>query len=1150
MNKPDPLNALAVAAIDSFGKRNRKRSGQKVKVEEQLEKAAEQPTADDVGSRRDASHCIPGPRQPSPPLPCRIGRFRVESIAGQGGFAIVYCAFDEVLCRNVALKVVKRKTIADLEKVSFQIREAQAVARLSHPNIVPLYEVVEDADQFCLVSEYCEGVTLADWLEEHPGPCAPQVAVEIVQQLAAAIAHAHSRGLVHRDVKPENILLVPVERRVSSLELVPRLTDFGLVRDLRTPVDEKHDGLLGTLDYMAPEQIMLGPENHGAAADIYTLGVLLYRMLVGRLPHEGLNALGIIRSTCSDGIVAPRSLLPQVSRDLNAVCLKCLQKDPEQRYESAQLLAADLENWQQDRPVAARPQAFSERCFHGIRRAPIQAGLVLLIFVLSFVTALALAGLNRQLEVNSHKLQQAFGKAQDREWDARRNERKANELLIESEKHQLQAVNAVYQMEIPRGFKALARNCPCDALAICRSLATYVGDTIPLGIDYRILHGLASQDWVNLHQSERSIEEVVRVPNRPWVVSAGEAGQVWIHNYLTGEAVAEITYEAGTSIYALACSADGTKLAVGRAWSPDALRENSINTVCIERLDDFSVDESLVVLEGFDTTVESLAFSPDGTQLAIGTRYEPIQIRSLLPDQNTVVRTELAGPGGLLRRNESLSFMAGGKRLLVNRVKGTMSICHPESGEELRVWEMPNRPARWALSPDERWLACDVEATDNVEVYHFDKGLRSAPKLRFILTGLAAGKNFLDFSPSGERLAVGQANGAIAVWNLPIQRKGRNRKPVELEPFYDVVLHHASVTSIAMLSEDEIVSGAKMGSCVINRIPVARTRLAAASDLPTQCAALTPDGDHVYLGAHDGRLMRVDVDTSETTEVLPAQGSPLVYLSVAPNGKWLGVAWENGKTALLDRERQELCFEQMAQGEIERRPNPVGILFSGDSRRMLVANAIDVIQSWDLSAWPGDSRAANSPAPEKSPFPIDTLLLEREAESMQFSADGQLLIYGGRAEELRSVQLNDSAESILMSGPQNATSLHWDHSRELCWVGYRDGRVRTFDRQGNCVLESPLMSRSSFHTVGEGSEHASVTALTLSADGKYLFTGDSNGRLLLWNAAELKLIAELSDGQQAGQVNALQLSQDGKTLMYHQLKPDDSLGHGLNLVRM
>jgi eukaryotic-like serine/threonine-protein kinase len=293
------------------------------------------------------------------PLPTVSG-YEILGPLGQGGMGIVYKARQLGLDRFVALKMVSAagRLSADVRARFFA--EARAVARLRHPDIVRVHEVGEADGVTFFSMEFVEGGSLADELDGKPRP--PQSAAALLRTVARAVDYAHRQGVVHRDLKPANILL--------AADGTPKLTDFGIAKHLDAPEGLTRTGeIVGTPSYMAPEQASGETSRVGPTTDVYALGVILYELLTGRPPHRASDTLETLLLVRSQEPVPPRRLVPGIPRDLEAICLKCLEKDPASRYATAAELADDLDRHLRGEPVVARAATPLDRLFDALGRS-------------------------------------------------------------------------------------------------------------------------------------------------------------------------------------------------------------------------------------------------------------------------------------------------------------------------------------------------------------------------------------------------------------------------------------------------------------------------------------------------------------------------------------------------------------------------------------------------------------------------------------------------------------------------------------------------------------------------------------------------------------------------------------------------------------
>ncbi len=337
---------------------------------------------------------------PIPRLP-HIPGYEVKEVVGHGGMGIVYKAWDLRLKRAVALKMILAGAYARPEELERLLREAEAVAGLRHANIVQVYEVGDVDGRPYFTMEFVEGGSLAQKMTGTPQPA--RQAAALVADVAEAVEVAHQKGIIHRDLKPGNILLAP--------DGTPKLTDFGLARRLQGDGGLTLSGAaVGTPSYMAPEQAQGRKDLIGPATDIYSLGALLYDLLTGRPPFRAESGAATLQQVVADDPVPPARLNPRVPRDLETICLKCLNKEPPRRYASARALADDLRRFERGEPIAARPLGPLGRLARWARRRPTAAALSVAL-VITALMALALVG--GGLWLNGQRLATARAAEQD-----------------------------------------------------------------------------------------------------------------------------------------------------------------------------------------------------------------------------------------------------------------------------------------------------------------------------------------------------------------------------------------------------------------------------------------------------------------------------------------------------------------------------------------------------------------------------------------------------------------------------------------------------------------------------------------------------------------------------------------------------------------
>jgi serine/threonine-protein kinase len=442
-----------------------------------------------AASRADRTRTVDDFLEPAQ-FPGELGRFasyQVLRSLGRGGMGVVYLARQQRPARLVALKILAGVPLSDGQRLARFRAEADVLAGLHHPNVVQVYEAGEHAGLPYYTMEYLEGGSLAGKLAESPLPAGE--AARLLETLARAVHAAHERGILHRDLKPSNVLVAGSG--------VPKVSDFGLAKQL--PVDGNGaaachtdtGAILGTPGYMAPEQFT-GTGDSGPAVDIYALGAILYETLTGRPPFKGATALDTLEQSRNRDPIPPSRLQPGIPRDLQALCLKCLEKTPRRRYASAKELADDLARFLRGEPTRARPLGAIGRAVKLVRRRPALAGFALFALIAAVGWSWGVVIHNAQLRREVQRSAASEAEAQRQRRLAAENYRAARDAL----NRVLEQLQRSSSANIPR-VKELQRNVLKETVAFYEGAARDRSEVDPaLALDMAVAyHRIAKIQW-------------------------------------------------------------------------------------------------------------------------------------------------------------------------------------------------------------------------------------------------------------------------------------------------------------------------------------------------------------------------------------------------------------------------------------------------------------------------------------------------------------------------------------------------------------------------------------------------------------------------------------------------------------------------------
>jgi WD40 repeat protein/serine/threonine protein kinase len=823
-----------------------------------------------------------------------FGDYELIREIGRGGMGVVYEARQKSLDRHVAVKLILAGAHAGAGQQARFRTEAQAVARLRHPQIVQIHECGEHEGWPYLVLEYIEGGTLAERLAGRSQPA--RMAARFVEGLARAVEHAHQHGIVHRDLKPENVLLRDPEgesptsgsfgrRPPGELgSAAGKIADFGLAKWLGPQTGlTQSTAIIGSPSYMAPEQASGQAKQVGPAADIYALGAILYEMLTGRPPFRAATVLETLEQVKSLEPLSISRLVAGVPRDIETICLKCLLKEQGQRYPSAAALAEDLRRFQAGEAIRARRTSRPERAWRWCRRNPIVASLaggIALALVVGTAVSTALA------------------------IRADREARRARDEKVQSDRRLYLAEIHLAEQAWQEGRTDLVPHHLSQAIASKRP-----DDPDPRGFEWYYLKRQCELGGI-LRGHEGMVRGVAFNPDGRFLASAGTDRTIKIWDTVNERLLNTLRGHAD-GVHGVAYSPDGRRIASASldhtlkiwdvatghllrtlyghedwvrhvSYSPDGRTLASAGNDCTVRLWDAATGQPLETLLGHGARVTSVAYSPDGRTLASGSDDRTVKLWEIASRRKLLtLRGHTSHVLGVAYSPDGLTLASAGADLTVKIWDAaTGRVVHTLFGHRDWVRDV-------AYSPDGRTVA---SASNDRKVLIWD--VATGQEVHS-LGGHAQFVFGVAYSPDGRRIASASGDGSVRISLADTDRKSRSLRGSALEVFG---------------------------------------------------VAYSPDGRTVASGGFDGNVRIWEVATGGEAHTLRGHTATVTAVAYSPDGRALASASFDHTLKLWDPATG--CLLRTLRGHVAR---VFGVAFGPHGRTVASAGLDGTVKIWDAA---------------------------------------------------------------------------------------------------------------------------------------------------------------------------------------------------------
>jgi eukaryotic-like serine/threonine-protein kinase len=823
--------------------------------------------------------------------PGSFGEYELLREVARGGMGVVFCAWQRSLNRQVAIKMMLAGEFASPEFVKRFRQEATAAASLQHPNIVAIHEVGEYEGQYYFSMDFVEGKNLSELVKS--GPLSPRQAARYLKSIAEAIHYAHQKGILHRDLKPSNILIDPLDQ--------PRVTDFGLAKQFNSESELTLTGqTLGSPAYIAPEQAFGRVSEVDARSDIYSLGAVLYHLITGRPPFQGQTLHQVLLQTQSVEPVPPRRLNPGVPDDLQTICLKCLEKNPAKRYETARELGEDLGRFLLREPIVARPIGPAGKTVRWCQRRPMVAALAgaVVLLMIALAVASSIAAWRTELA---------------RRAEAREREQigQANLRLAQANRSLQESVTILELQRAEQSFHSGDANMGLAQLAVVlrRDPSNHIAAE-------RILSALLHRNWVlpvgEILRHPSFVSSVAFSPDGQNLATACEDGYARVWQMHARVPLVKLRHSA--HVRGVCFSPDGKRLAT-------ACQDHKV------RIWDWRAAELLVEPMSHDAWVYSVAFSPDGQ-------------RVVSASQDLTARIWSASTGALERilrgHTEEVHqavFSPDGRLIATASYDHSARLWNAETGEPvgvpLRHPSQTHAVMGVCFSPDGKRLAT-ASRDGTAFICRVDTGAPVLEPLRH-----TEGLNSVQFSPTGRTIAITGFDNTVRLWDA------QSGQPIS-QPF-----RHLEQVNQAAFSPDGSLLATAGDDLTVRFWDVRPGQMLEETlrhNSTVNSVEFSRDGKRLVTASYDGTARVWDVETGLPLTAPMPHGSNVQSASFSPDGQFVVTAGDLSAW-IWDAKKGE-----HAKGPFTHASGLWAASFSPDGTRLLTASADGTARVWNINS--------------------------------------------------------------------------------------------------------------------------------------------------------------------------------------------------------